>query len=78
MLDSSKALIHSKVKIKNLTLDKEMSFTLVADAEADITNGKLSVKSPIGNGILGKKVGDIVDIAIPNGKLQLEILEISR
>jgi transcription elongation factor GreA len=55
-----------------------MSFTLVADAEADITNGKLSVKSPIGNGILGKKVGDLVDIAIPNGKLQLEILEISR
>jgi len=66
------------VKIKNLTLNKEMSFTLVADAEADLAGGKLSVNSPIGNGILGKKVGDIADIAVPNGKLQVEILEISR
>jgi len=77
-LDSSKALIHSIVKIKNITLNKEMSFTLVADAEADLAGGKLSIKSPIGNGILGKKVGEIVDIEVPNGKLQVEILEISR
>lgn len=77
-LDVSKALIHSKVKIKNLTLNKEMSFTLVADAEADLAGGKLSVNSPIGKGILGKKVGEIADISVPNGKLQVEILEISR
>jgi len=77
-LDTSKALIHSKVKIKNLTLNKEMHFILVADAEADLAGGKLSVNSPIGKGILGKKAGEIIDIAVPNGKLQVEILEISR
>jgi transcription elongation factor GreA len=77
-LDNSKALIRSKVKIKNLTLNKEMSFLLVADAEADLAGGKLSVNSPIGKGILGKKLGDIIDIAVPNGKFQVEILEISR
>lgn len=77
-LDTSKALIHSKVKIKNLTLNKEMTFTLVADAEADLAGGKLSVDSPIGKGILGKKVGDIADISVPNGTLQVELLDISR
>lgn len=77
-LDSSKALIHSIVKMKNLTLNKEMTYTLVADAEADLTNGKISVESPIGKGILGKKVGDIAEVEVPNGVLKLEILEISR
>ena len=77
-LDTSKVLIHSKVKIKNLTLNKEMSITLVADAEADLTSGKLSVNSPIGKGILGKKVGEIADVAVPNGVLKIEILDISR
>ncbi len=77
-LDNSKALIHSKVKIRNLTINKEMNFTLVADAEADLANGKLSVNSPIGKGILGKKVGEISEINVPNGLLKIEILEISR
>lgn len=77
-LDTSKALIHSIVKIKNLTLNKEMKFTLVADAEANLTQGKLSIKSPIGNGILGKKVGDIAEIIVPNGTLRVQILDISR
>lgn len=77
-LDTSKALIHSKVKIKNLTLNKEMTFTLVADAEADLSNAKLSVDSPIGKGILGKKAGEIAEIKVPNGVLKVELLEISR
>lgn len=77
-LDTSKALIHSKVKIKNLKLDKEMTFVLVADAEADLAGGKLSVDSPIGKGILGKKVGDVAEISVPSGILKVELLEISR
>lgn len=77
-LDTSKALIHSKVKIRNLTLNKEMSFTLVADAEANLAGGKLSVNSPIGKGILGKKVGEVAEINVPNGTLKVEVLEISR
>ena len=77
-LDLSKALIHSIVKMKNLTLNKEMTFTLVADSEADLATGKISVESPIGKGVLGKEVGDIAEIEVPNGVLKLEILEISR
>ncbi len=77
-LDQSKALIHSIVRMKNLTLNKEMTFTLVADAEADLANGKISVESPIGKGVLGTKVGDIAEVKVPNGILKLEILEISR
>lgn len=77
-LDLSKALIHSIVKMKNLTLNKEMIFTLVADSEADLATGKISVESPIGKGLLGKEVGDIAEIKVPNGVLKLEILEISR
>ena len=77
-LDQSKALIHSIVKMKNLTLNKEMTFTLVADSEADLASGKISVESPIGKGILGKEVGDVAEIKVPNGVLKLEILEISR
>ena len=77
-LDTSKVLIRSIVKMKNLSLNKEMTYTLVADAEADLASGKISVESPIGKGLLGKKVGDIVEITVPNGVMKLEILEISR
>jgi len=77
-LDLSKALIHSIVKMKNITQNKEMIFTLVADSEADLASGKISVVSPIGKGILGKKVGDIAEVTVPNGILKLEILEITR
>ncbi len=77
-LDTSKALIHSIVRIKNLNVNKEMTFTLVADAEADLASGKLSVDSPIGKGLLGKKVGEIAEINVPNGILKVEVLEISR
>tara|TARA_B100001063_G_scaffold189653_1_gene180406 strand:- start:12 stop:485 length:474 start_codon:yes stop_codon:yes gene_type:complete len=77
-LDSSKILIHSTVKIKNLTNSATMEYKLVAQSEANLTQGKISVDSPIGKGLLGKKNGDIAEIAIPNGNVKFEILEISR
>lgn len=77
-LDNSKVLVLSKVKIKNQTNGMEMTYTLVADGEADLKSGKLSVNSPIGKGLLGKKVGETADIKVPNGIMKFDILEISR
>ncbi|RIJ34231.1 transcription elongation factor GreA [Pontibacter oryzae] len=77
-LDSSKALILSKVKLKNLKNNMVVDYTLVAEEEANLAAGKISVKSPIGKGLLGKSVGDVAEITIPAGKIQFEILEISR
>jgi transcription elongation factor GreA len=77
-LDNSKALVLSKVKIKNTKNSQEMTYTLVAENEADIKAGKISVSSPIGKGLLGKKVGDKVEINVPSGAMQFEIIEISR
>lgn len=77
-LDTSKALVLSNVKIKNKANGMEMKYTLVAESEADLKAGKISVTSPIGKGLLGKSVGDVAEITVPNGKLQFEVLEISR
>ncbi len=77
-LDMSKALVLSNVKIKNQANGMEMKYTLVAESEADLKAGKISVTSPIGKGLLGKSVGDIAEITVPNGILKFEILEISR
>ncbi len=77
-LDSSKILILSKVKIKNIANNAIMSYTLVAENEADMKTGKISVSSPIAKALLGKKVGDIVEAIIPNGKVNLEVMEIAR
>ena len=77
-LDTSKVLVLSKVKIKNVSNKMEFSYTLVADSESDIKQGKLSVNSPIGKGLLGKEVGDIAEIQVPNGIMKFEIVEISR
>ena len=77
-LDVSKILIHSKIKIKNTTNGMEFSYTLVADSESDIKNGKLSVNSPIGKGLLGKELGDHVEIKVPNGIMKFEVTEVSR
>jgi transcription elongation factor GreA len=77
-LDSSKALVLSKVKIKNQTNGMEMNYTLVADGEADLKSGKISVNSPIGKGLLGKSVGDVAEIQVPNGVMKFDIIEISR
>jgi len=57
---------------------QNMTFTLVAESEADLKSGKISVNSPIGKGLLGKAVGDVAEIQVPNGVLQLEVLEITR
>ena len=77
-LDTSKVLILSKVKIKNLSNGMEMNYTLVAENEADIKQNKISIESPIGRGLLGKKEGDIADITTPVGVMKFEITEISR
>lgn len=77
-LDTSKVLVHSTVKIKNLTSGMEMNYKLVAQSEADLKTGKISVDSPIGKGLLGKEVGETAEIDVPNGTLKFEIIEISR
>ena len=77
-LDTSKALIHSTVKIKNQTNGAEMSYKLVAQSEADLKTGKISVDSPIGKGLLGKKVGDTAEIQVPNGIVKFDVVEITR
>ncbi|MCT4664732.1 MAG: transcription elongation factor GreA [Flavobacteriales bacterium] len=77
-LDNSKVYILSNVKIKNLKMNREMTYTLVAESEANLAQKKISVTSPIGKALLGKEVGDIVEAQVPAGILQLEILEITR
>jgi len=77
-LDTSKVLIHSKVKIKNNANGMEMVYTLVAESESDLASNKISVTSPIGKGLLGNKVGDIAEVKVPNGVMKFEIVEISR
>ena len=77
-LDTDKVLALSIVKIRNLNTKAEMTFTLVAETEADIKAGKISVNSPIGTGLLGKKVGEIAEIQVPAGLVKFEILHISR
>ncbi len=76
-LDTSKALILSKVKIKNVKNQQEMTYQLVAPKEANLKEGKISVESPIGKGLLGKKVGDIAKVQVPQGVLDFEIVDIS-
>ncbi|WP_419212859.1 transcription elongation factor GreA [Maribacter sp. X9] len=77
-LDTSKVLVLSTVKLKNQNNGTEMTYKLVAESEADLKSGKISVNSPIGKGLLGKKVGDTAEITVPNGTLKFEILEITR
>ena len=77
-LDVSKVLVLSHVKIKNQANNMVMDYTLVAESEADLKTGKISVSSPIGKGLLGKSVGDIAEIIVPNGILKFEILAVFR
>lgn len=77
-LDTSKVLIHSTVKIKNQTNGMEMVYKLVAQSEADLQAGRISVDSPIGKGLLGKQVGEIAEVVVPNGTMKFDVLEISR
>ena len=77
-LDTSKILVHSTVEVKNKNNGALMKYKLVAQSEADLKTGKISVDSPIGKGLLGKKEGEIAEITVPNGTIQLEIVSISR
>jgi transcription elongation factor GreA len=77
-LDASKVLALSIVKIKNVKNGSTMTYQLVSESEADLKSGKISVKSPIAQGLLGKSVGDRTEITVPAGKLEFEVLEISR
>ena len=76
-LDSSKVVILTTIKLKNLKTKKDLVYTLVSETEADLKTGRISVNSPIGQGLLGKSVGDIADIQTPGGSIQLEIIDIS-
>ena len=76
-IDTSKVTILSKVELKNIKLKKNVTYTLVSEAEANIKESKISVTSPIGKAILGKKKGDKVQVIAPNGTIDLEIVKIS-
>jgi len=77
-LDTSKAYILSTVKLKNLKNDQQVKYMLVSEEEADLKKSKISIKSPVGKAILGKSKGDVVDIKVPAGAMQFEILDITR
>jgi transcription elongation factor GreA len=75
-IDTSKVAALCNVKIKNVKMKKEFVYQLVSETEADLKTGKISVTSPIGQGLLGKKVGQVVDINVPSGIMKFEILDI--
>lgn len=76
-LDNSTVTILSKVRMKNLKMNKEITYQIVSETEADLKSKKLSVNSPIGKGLLGKAVGDIAEVETPAGIIKFEILEIT-
>lgn len=76
-LDTSKVLILTKVKVRNLKFNKEFNYHIVSPNEANVREGRISVDSPIGKGLLGKSVGDIAEIQVPAGLVKMEILDIS-
>jgi transcription elongation factor GreA len=76
-IDTSQVQILNKVKIKNIGNNMQVEYTLVSEAESDIKSGKISVATPIARGLLGKKVGDVVEIQVPSGTMSFEILNIS-
>jgi transcription elongation factor GreA len=77
-IDASKVAILSKVKIKNMKNSATVEYMIVSEEEADLKTGKISVKSPIGQGLLGKKVGETAEITVPSGKIEFQVLEITR
>lgn len=77
-IDKDKALLGAKVKIRVVNDNETEEYTLVSEAEADFSQNKISVSSPLGKGILGYKKGDVVQVKIPAGMMTIEILEISR
>jgi transcription elongation factor GreA len=77
-IDTDKVQILNRVKIKNTLNGSLMQYILVAESEANIKEGKLSVGTPIAKALLGKKVGDIVEVQVPSGVVKFEIIDISR
>lgn len=77
-IDSSSVQLLNKVKIKNLRNNQVMEYTLVSESEADLKTGKISAGSPIAKGMIGKIVGDVVEVKVPSGTVKFEILEISK
>jgi transcription elongation factor GreA len=77
-IDTSKVFILSRVKIRNISNNLEMEYTIVAENEADLKAKKISIDSPIGKGLLGKKIGDVADVTTPNGVIKFEVIDISR
>ncbi|HEX3007748.1 MAG TPA: transcription elongation factor GreA [Bacteroidales bacterium] len=77
-IDTDKVQILNRVKIKNLKTNAIMEYFLVSESEANLKEGKISVSTPIAKGLIGKKTGDVVEITVPSGKMQLEIMEITR
>ena len=76
-LDNSKVSLLSKVTIKNIANNSEMTYAIVSESEADLAAKKISASSPIGKGLMGKVVNDVVDISVPNGTVKFKILNIS-
>ena len=76
-IDTSKVSVLTKVTVTNLTNKKQMTYHLVSEKEADLKVGKISVTSPIGKGLLGKKVGDVAQVQVPAGSLQFKIEKIT-
>ena len=77
-IDHTKALILSTIDVKNLSNNSIMTYTLVAESEADLSKGEISINSPIGKGLLGKKKGEKAIISAPSGKIELQIMKITR
>ncbi len=76
-VQTNEVQILNKVKIKNVKDNAVMTYTLVSDSEANLKEGKIAISTPIAQGLLGKKVGDIVEIKVPSGLMQFEVMEIS-
>ena len=77
-VDTSKVQILSKVKIRNLKTKAEMQYIIVSESEADLKSGKISINTPIAQGLLGKSIGETVEITVPSGSISFEIIEIGR
>ena len=76
-INTNAVQILNKVKLKNVKTNQEMEYTIVSESEADLKAKKISVSTPIARGLLGKKVGDVVDIQVPSGTVSFEIINIS-
>ena len=76
-INTDKVSILSKVKIRNLSMNKDFEYTIVSEEESNLQHSKISIDSPIGKGLLGKKKGEVVNVDVPSGKIKFKILDIS-